>query len=167
MRSIILLRHAKSSWDNPSLPDIERPLNKRGLRDAPEMGRRLKSRGISPAAILSSSAARAITTARLVAAEIGFPSESIRETPDLYLASASAIVALLDREAAKYSDVLLVGHNPGISELADRISDSSIDNLPTCGAFAATFTCSDWADILRHPGAMDWHDYPKKVAPPR
>ena len=164
MRRIILLRHAKSSWDDPRLPDIARPLNKRGLRDAPEMGRRFKRRGITPAAILSSNATRAITTARLVAGEIGFPAASIRELPDLYLASPGTIVALLAREAENCTDLVLIGHNPGLSELADHITDASIDNLPTCGAFAASFNCSSWADIMRLPGTMEWYDYPKKPA---
>lgn len=164
MRRIILLRHAKSSWDDHRLSDAARPLNKRGLRDAPEMGRRFKNRGIRPAAILSSNATRAITTARLVAGEIGFPAESIRELPDLYLASPRTIVALLARVAENYNDLVLVGHNPGLSELADRISDARIDNLPTCGAFAASFDCGSWADILSRPGTMDWYDYPKKPA---
>lgn len=166
MRRLILLRHAKSSWDNAGIRDIDRPLNKRGLRDAPEMGRRLRDRNCRPAGMFSSTANRAITTARLVANEIGVPEETIREIPELYLASPGAIVTVLAREADNYDDLIVVGHNPGMTDLANRISDATIDNLPTCGVFAVTFDCSSWSDVLRRRGTLSWFDYPKNPKRP-
>lgn len=164
MRHLILLRHAKSSWDHPGLADIERPLNKRGQRDAPIMGQRLRERNLQINRIVSSPAVRALTTARTIAAELGYADTAIRKRQDLYLASPRSIVNCLVDEAEDCATVILVGHNPGMTELANLLSDARIDNIPTCGMFAVDFDCNSWEEILRHPGRFAWFDYPKNVS---
>jgi len=162
MRRITLLRHATSSWDTPTLDDFDRPLNKRGERDAPEMGARLKARGARPTLIVSSDAVRAITTARLVARAIGFPIGFIQPVNDLYLAAPATILQVLATEGHDYEDVMIVGHNPGLTELVNQLSDARVDNIPTCGMFAIDLDIENWAELATASGTLAWHDYPKK-----
>ena len=164
MKRITLLRHAKSSWDSPGIDDFDRPLNARGEHDAPDMGRRLKARGARPSLILSSTANRAITTARTIAHEIGYPIEFIQPEQELYLAWPDKILNILIRGGAQFNDVMIVGHNPGLTELANNISNAHIDNLPTCGAFAIDAEIDDWAELPNNPGTLAWFDYPKNKA---
>jgi len=164
MRRITLLRHAKSSWDDPHISDFERPLNKRGERDAPVMGDRIKAYGARPSLIVSSSAARAIATARIIARKISFPMGFIQPTRELYLASPRTIIDVVVNEGEKYHDVMVVGHNPGLTDLLNQISDAKVDNIPTCGVFTVDFEIDDWAKIDAHRGTLTWFDYPKKTA---
>jgi len=163
-RRITLLRHAKSDWSGPKLDDYDRPLNVRGKRDAPRMGQQLRNRGLHPQLILSSPALRAITTARIVAAELGYEQESIQTDADLYHASPSTILRVLRNRGASCTDVMLVGHNPGLSDLANLIGDTSIDNIPTCGAFSVELYADSWDTLGNVAGHLDWFDYPKNLA---
>lgn len=147
MRRLILLRHAKSSWENPGLRDFDRPLNKRGKRDAPRMGALLKKHAIKPAVIISSDAKRAQSTARLVAAELDYPADHIRLNHALYLSSPATMLEVLTETAPDDSDVMLVAHNPGMTDLANYLSDASIDNLPTCGVFIVTQEANSWNEL--------------------
>ena len=162
MKRLTLLRHAKSSWDNPSLADFDRPLNRRGERDAPDMGQRLAKRNIRPSLIVSSTANRAVTTARIIARAIGYPLEFIHTTRELYLASTGTLLQVLASEGHGFNDVMLVGHNPGMTDLANRVSDARIDNIPTCGVFAIDTDVEDWQELAERPGRLAWFDYPKK-----
>ena len=162
-RRITLLRHAKSDWSGPNLDDYDRPLNARGKHDAPRMGQQLRKRGLQPQLILSSPALRAITTARIVAAELGYEQESIQTDADLYHASPSTILRVLRNRGASYTDVMLVGHNPGLSDLANQIGDISIDNIPTCGAFTVELNADSWDTLGTAAGHLAWFDYPKNL----
>ena len=121
MKTLLLMRHAKSSWDNSRLTDYERPLNERGRRDAPRMGRLLRHEGLTPDLIITSSAKRAATTAELVALELALDSDT-RYTEMLYLADPDAYI----RQARQVGDdieiLLMVGHNPGIQELVEQLT---------------------------------------------
>jgi phosphohistidine phosphatase len=162
MKRITLLRHAKSSWDNPSIDDFDRPLNNRGEKDAPVMGQRLLARNVRPSLILSSRANRAITTARVIAGAIGYPLEFIQTERELYLASPDTILDIVVGNGERFNDVMIAGHNPGLTELANMISDARIDNIPTCGVFAVDANISDWSELRKKPGKLAWFDYPKK-----
>jgi len=166
MRRITLLRHAKSDWNSPTRSDFDRPLNDRGQRDAPRMGQQLLKRGLHPQLVLSSPAVRAITTARIVAAQLGCSASAIQTVDALYLASPKQILQVLNKHAAKQTDVLLVGHNPGLTDLANLICDARIDNLPTCGAFSVELHAGDWSTIGNGAGKLAWFDYPKGIATP-
>lgn len=161
-RRLILLRHAKSSWDDSSQRDFDRPLNKRGLRDAPRMGRLLRDAGIKPAVIISSDAKRALTTAKLIATELGHPVDDIRPNHALYLAPPTTLLEALATMATHDNDVLMVAHNPGMTDLANQLSDARIDNLPTCGVVIITQDAEDWHELGNNAGCFEGFYSPKK-----
>jgi phosphohistidine phosphatase len=162
MKRITLLRHAKSSWQDSSLADRDRPLNKRGQRDAPDMGQRLKARGARPSLILTSPADRAKKTARSVARELDYPQEFIQKEDDLYLASPETLIAVVSRQENGFNDIMLVAHNPGITDLANRLGDMRIRNVPTCGVVAVDVDITEWTELAAYRGTTVFFDYPKK-----
>src|SRR5258708_25680804 len=131
MKILCLVRHEKSSWDDPGIDDLERPLNKRGEKDAPRMGKRLKEQNVTPNLIYSSPAFRAMTTAKIIAGILGYPVNSIRSESKLYHADADAILEIVHRVPEKNDCILMAGHNPGLSEFANDLLDETIDNIPT------------------------------------
>lgn len=143
MRRLLLVRHAKSSWGDPTLPDRERPLNERGKRDAPKMGRRLAALGVDPDVILSSPARRALKTARILAEELGYRLEDIRVDDRLYAAEAEVLLKVIRELGDAKPCVMLVGHNPELTELAHRYS-SGITHLPTCAVAEFAFAADSW-----------------------
>ena len=162
MKKLVLIRHAKSSWKNPGLRDFDRPLNKRGKADAPEMGRRLAQRSLMPDRLLSSPAKRAIRTAEIIADAIGFPAGRISHMDRLYGAGAADLMGIL-RELDDGDDIVyLVGHNPGLTDLINSISSDFLDNLPTCGVFCADFEISSWQETGGHIGQCVFVDVPKQ-----
>jgi phosphohistidine phosphatase len=146
MKTLILVRHAKSSRDDPSLPDRERPLDDRGLRDAPRMGKRLARRDVKPGLIVSSPALRAQTTARLIADEIGQGRGSIAVDGRLYAGSARDLLGVVRALDEKLDSVMLCGHNPEISELARQLSGEAID-MATCAVAEFRFDTDAWTDV--------------------
>lgn len=161
MKTLILVRHAKSSWKDPSLADRDRPLNKRGKRDAPEMGRRLAARGGAPDLIVSSPATRALATARIIAAAVGYPADRIREDERLYLASPAEILEAIRDLEDGYERVFLFGHNPGLTELVNELSEPAVDNVPTCGVVELRLAVDRWADLSRDTVQRASIDTPK------
>lgn len=162
MKRLGLLRHAKSSWDNPGLSDFERPLNKRGQRDAPRMGTLLSERKVNPQRIISSTAVRARTTAELAAREMDFDVAAIQLSDDLYHAGAGTMLDVLAELGGDKECVILVGHNPGITSLANHIAaDARIDNLPTAGFFFVEADIDDWRDLQHNPGRLLFFASPK------
>jgi phosphohistidine phosphatase len=164
MRRITLLRHAKSDWNNPSLNDFDRPLNQRGERDTALIGQRLKNNGVRPSLILCSDAKRAITTARKIAQEIAYPGEFIQPVNELYLASPATIIEVLSREGEEYNNIMLIAHNPGLTDLANIICDTKTDNIPTCGVYAVDVDIDAWADLKNTQGTLNYFEHPKKQA---
>ena len=162
MKTLTLLRHAKSSWDDPSLADRDRPLNRRGERDAPVMGRRIAAAGIRPSLIISSPAVRAWTTARLVAREISYPLEFLQREKDLYHAGLDTILDVVARQDTGFNNILIVGHNPGFTEFANHLVPGLTDNLPTCGVVSVNLESDDWNISQQLPGTLTYHDWPKK-----
>ncbi len=162
MLRLILLRHGKSSWDDALLDDFERPLAPRGLRNVPEMGRRLARRGLAPDLVVSSTAVRALATARGVAREIGYREDRIRSAPELYLAAPDEILAVIRSAPADARTLMVVGHNPGLTDLANRLDDIRLDNMPTAAMLCVEFAASSWADIQPQEAQLCWFDYPRK-----
>ena len=162
MKQLILVRHAKSSWDAPALDDAARPLNPRGLRDAPVMGRRIAAGGARPELIICSPAMRAKTTAVLLARELDYAEADIRIENDLYCFDAGGLLEAIHRFDNSLQQILCVGHNPAITDLVNRLCDARIDNVPTCGVCNLQFTTAGWHDI--HAGVLTDFDYPKKTA---
>ncbi|MGQ3685539.1 MAG: SixA phosphatase family protein [Candidatus Loosdrechtia sp.] len=162
MLRLILLRHGKSSWDDPRLDDFDRPLAPRGIRNVPEMGRRLARRGYSPDLIVSSPAARAIATARAVARELGYREDRIVEVDELYLAGPDVILETIREAPAAARLQVLVGHNPGLTEFANQIDGVRLDNLPTAAMLCAEFDGAEWRDFDPERARFCWFDTPKK-----
>lgn len=164
MKRLVLVRHAKSSWASTHLSDRERPLNKRGERDAPRMGKRLAGRGAAPELILSSPAVRAISTARILAGKVGYAESRIVELDDLYGAGVRDFLEVLADRGGEAQSVMLFSHNPGITELVNFLSGETIGNVPTCGVAVLDFPVKQWKEIGRGTGVLVDFDYPKKKA---
>jgi len=161
MKTIFINRHAKSSWDHPDLSDFDRPLNKRGLKDAPEMGKRLSDKNEGIQLFISSPANRAISTARLMAGEIGYPQDKIQELQDIYHASARTLLDIVNRIQDDYNRVILFGHNPGFTDLAENLTGEYLGNVPTCGICKIEFQVESWNEVGFENGILKYFDYPK------
>jgi phosphohistidine phosphatase len=160
MKTIYLIRHAKSYWGDQSLSDIDRPLNKRGKSDAPIMGKILNQKKVQPELIISSPAKRARKTAIAIAEKIDYPEKQIFFDEELYEASSDAILSLLKKVDEKYQSVMLFGHNPGLTLFNNYISDNYIENIPTCGIVTLEFG-KKWDELDKNTCNLLFFDYPK------
>ena len=164
MKTLYLVRHAKSSWKYPNLDDFERPLNKRGRKSAPIMGKVLKKLKVTPDLVLSSPANRAAMTARIIAASINYPLENIRYSETIYEFSESVLIHVVKQIDDAVNKAMVVGHNPAINGLANYIGDQPIGNIPTCGVFCVELDISSWTKISEHGGKLKFFEFPKKHA---
>ncbi len=161
MKTLYLVRHAKSSWKFPELADFDRPLNRRGKRDAPMMGKRLKQRGVRPDLIISSPAKRARKIAQAVAKAVGYPASAIAYDPEVYEASADSLLTLLRAVDDRVAVLMLVGHNPELTDLVNTFASHSIDNVVTSGVVTTTFPEDNWSALAPGAGQFRGYDYPK------
>jgi phosphohistidine phosphatase len=145
MKTLLVLRHAKSSWSDPALDDHERPLNKRGRRDAPRMGELVRAYGLIPDLVISSDAVRARLTAEAVVEAARYPGEILLD-PRLYMASPADIVSLLRTVGEKAGTVMIVGHNPGLEELVAQLTGEPQD-LPTAALVQIVLPIDQWHDL--------------------
>lgn len=163
MKTLYLIRHAKSSWDDPALKDFNRPLNTRGKRDAPKMGKRLKKLKILPDLIVSSPAKRAAKTAIHIAKEIDYPVERISFIEGLYHASSMDLLRIVQNTPSYIKSLILFGHNPGLTDFANGLCENKVDNIVTTGVYALQFEVEDWKQVKLHKkGKLLFYDYPKK-----
>jgi len=160
MKTLYLARHAKSSWKHPDLSDIERPLNKRGKRDAPYIGNLLKEKGVKPDLLISSSAVRARKTAVVIAEKIDYTKSKIVIDDKIYESSSTELLNIIKSFDDKYNSVMMFGHNPGFTMLNNYLTDSYIDNIPTCGIVGIQFN-SSWKKINGGSGKAFVFIYPK------
>ncbi len=161
MKTLFLIRHAKSSWDDTSLADRDRPLNDRGKRDAPKMGERLAKRDVSPDLILSSPAVRALETAEIIAKKLDYRRKDIVVDDRLYAVAADDLLDVIHKLDDKLRRVMLFGHNPELTELAHRLS-GKISHLPTCAVAEFRFDAKSWSKIGKVKPTKVALDYPKK-----
>jgi len=161
MKILLMVRHAKSSWKDPDLADHQRPLNKRGKKDAPKMGGRLQKRGVRPDIIVSSDARRAMDTAVAMAEKLGLAPKAIRQTPELYHGAPDRILAVVHQFEDGWKQVMVVGHNPGLTEMANRFTPRPIANIPTAGVVELRFNTRSWRNISRDNLAFSSFDFPK------
>jgi phosphohistidine phosphatase len=162
MKTLYLVRHAKSSWKYPNLDDFERPLNKRGRKSAPFMGKALKKLKVAPDLVISSPASRAAMTTRMIAAEINYPLKNIRYSESIYEFSEKALINVVKQIDDAVNKAMVVGHNPALNGLANYIGDQPIANIPTCGAICVELDISSWANINAHCGKLKFFEFPKK-----
>ena len=158
MKTIILLRHAKSSWDNANLADHERPLNKRGNKDAPKVGAIL-SEQFQPDLVLCSTSRRTIETYHHVKKSLN--EHRFEERRSLFHASAGDIVDAIKSCDDKYDTVVIIAHNPGITDAFYRLCNVRIDNVPTAGVGVIRFKTDSFSKIELYSGKLAFFTYPK------
>lgn len=161
MKTLYILRHAKSSWKFENLSDHDRPLNKRGRKDAELMGQELHSRGVEPNMIMSSSAVRAISTATLVGKELGYDADDIVVNDSIYGAGKDDLLEIVQATPAEVQYLMIVGHNEAISDFANMLAPDHVASLPTAGIVALEFNCDSWYDINRKNAKLLFYDFPK------
>ena len=155
------MRHAKSSWDFEDLSDHDRPLDNRGRKDAPLMGRELVSREVTLDLMMSSTAVRALTTATLVARELEYEQDKIAVEEQIYKADKQELLEIINSIPNQFDKVMLIGHNYTITELANLLSPDLIPEIPTAGVVALSFACTTWREISKENATLDFFDYPK------
>lgn len=163
MKTLTLVRHAKSSWEDGNVSDRDRPLNKRGEHDAPMMGKRVVDAGVRPSQIISSPAARAWATARAFAMELNYPVEFLQREDGLYLASLDNLLDTIATQDPGFNNLMLFAHNPGLTDLANYFIPALTSNLPTCGVVSMNIESDDWM-LYDRPGVeLVVYDYPKNA----
>jgi phosphohistidine phosphatase len=162
MKTLLVLRHAKSSWDDPARDDHERPLNKRGRRDAPRMGELVREYGLMPDVVISSDAVRARLTAEAMAEAAHYAGEILLDQ-NLYLASPDDILLLLRGVRQNAETVMIVGHNPGLEELVEQLTGERQD-LPTAALAQVVLPIDRWRDLTPSTrGQLVGHWRPKEL----
>ena len=157
--NLLLVRHAKSSWSNTSLTDFDRPLNKRGVSNAPLMGQRIREYGLHLDAIITSTAERAQETSKLIAKEMAYEIEDIDLESDLYHASREVFINILSKQQNR--NIAMVGHNPGIQDFSYWLSSEPTVNFPTCGVIHISFNLDNWTEIYQNSGKAIRFEYPR------
>ena len=163
MKSLLIVRHAKSSWDSPTLRDFDRPLNERGLKDAPLMAQRKLDRKIHIDAFASSTANRALATALFFAKAFHQKEKEIIRIPKLYHAMPETFSEVIAEFNNYWNTVAIFSHNPGITDFANKLHVARIDNMPTCGVLGVHFMCYKWEDAMQAEKHFWLFDYPKNL----
>ena len=161
MKTLLLVRHAKSSWDDPAMKDFDRPLNERGKNDAPVMAKRLLDKKIKIDAFVSSPAKRAKKTCKYFVEEYGRKKEEIILKDELYEAGEENFFSVIKSMDNNHESAAIFSHNPGITYFANILTDVRIDNMPTCSVFAVRLHTNKWADIRQAKKDFLFFDYPK------
>ena len=160
-KELILVRHAKSSWKNKGLDDHDRPLNDRGKRNATKMGDKLKRQGINPDIVFTSSALRAVATAKIICGKLCFPIEQIIHKTGMYHADVSEVLDFICGLDDQWGLVMAFGHNPCLTELVSDVWGLPVANIPTCGVVSLTFGRKVWAEAVFEGPVTANFDYPK------
>jgi phosphohistidine phosphatase len=161
MKSLLLVRHAKSSWESNVLSDFERPLNERGKKEALEMAKRLTKDKISIDHFVSSPAKRAKKTAKFFIKEYGRDESEILFIPELYHAAVKTFIKIVAGLSDQYTAVAIFSHNPGITEFVNTLTPVQIDNMPTCAVFAVKANINSWNEFAEATKELYFFNYPK------
>ena len=164
MKNLFLTRHAKSSWNNPGLADIDRPLNERGKKAAPFMGKLIVDKGEKPELLISSPANRALSTAKAFGEVMGLVENDIIVNRAIYGAGAQQLLELVQNQDDLHKSIMLFGHNPTFTSFVNMLTGSNIMNVVTCGVVRIDFEYSSWIDIDFGSGRLVYYEYPKKYA---
>lgn len=163
MKTLTIVRHAKSSWDNEDWTDIERPLNEKGFSDAELMSPIIAKKLVKkPDVILSSNALRALSTANIFAQAIGFTEDAVVIENGLYDRGTKYIINLLKTQVDDVNSIILFGHNPDVTSMAIYFLGDFRESLPTCAVISIDFDIEQWAEIEDVNGVMKFYEYPKK-----
>lgn len=161
MKTLCLIRHAKSSWSNPTMPDTDRPLDNRGVEDAESIALILQEKSFQPDCVLASPAVRATKTAEIIMAKLQLDKKLLSIDKHIYDAAVEDLLAVIQGLDKKIQSVLLVGHNPGLTWLANYLADDHVVNLPTCGTYCVNFDAKGWQDITTVEGKTLFVAQPK------
>ena len=161
MKKLVLIRHAKSSWQSNAQSDFDRPLNDRGKSDAPRMGEYLLSLEIKPDQFYASSAARAVSTAKLIAKEIDYDPELIIADKRLYLADVAHLQSIMREFSDDWDCIFLIGHNPTITDCANGLTNDELENIPTCGVYGIELKIDSWRKLRNGVGTKLFFQAPK------
>ncbi len=161
MKTLYIVRHAKSSWDFEALLDFDRPLKDRGVNDAADMASRLNRAGHVPELIISSPATRALQTAKIFCEGLDIPESRISLSDDFYDAGCEDLMNVISRMDDTFSSLMIFGHNPGFTELANHLGTMVIDNIPSSGIVVLKFNTGKWEEIDRQLITKEFFDYPK------
>jgi phosphohistidine phosphatase len=154
LKQLLLIRHAKSSWDDEGFLDLERPLSKRGKKDAKLLGRLLLKSGITPQFVISSPAVRAIKTANKLAKELNYPKDKIKINSILYSGHIPELLNLVRSLDNKIDRVFMIGHNPELLEFGNYLANSNIEKLTTCGFVFINFKTISWNNLTSANGKI-------------
>ena len=161
MKKILFIRHAKSDWSFTDLADIDRPLNKRGKKDAPEMGKRLLDRKEKPECIYRSPSMRTTQTIELLSETASWQDVEIKEEDWLYMASRQDFLVGIEKIKNEIDFVCLCAHNPGTTDIVNYLSGENINNMPTCGIAIIEFNTDNWVEVSGGTGKLLLFDFPK------
>lgn len=164
MKILYLVRHAKSSWDDPNLTDFERPLNARGRRDAPIMARYLRDKNIVPQHLVSSPATRAITTARIFADKLSIARKSIQIEAKLYNATRAQLLGTISKIDDCYESTMVFGHDTSMTVVAEELSNQRMLHYPTCAVCCIVFDVDTWQQAAQSTGRLQFFYFPKGIA---
>lgn len=165
VKTLYLVRHAKSSWEDPELTDHQRPLSKRGIRDVPHMGEVLKKRNVYPQLLMSSTAVRSRLTSESLARHLSYPREQIQFYDKLYFKGIRPMMELLLSQPDKLKTIMLVGHNPDLTDLHNSLCPQLIDNIPTTGIVELHFYIQHWSELETKAGKRGFFEYPRLYFP--
>jgi phosphohistidine phosphatase len=160
MKTLLLIRHAKSSWKDPGLTDLQRPLKKRGEKNASEMARRLIERKVSVEKVFSSPANRAIETVSIMQAEGALP-QDVDISSELYSFDYGDVLRFVFNVSDDHQHICLAGHNPAITDLVNFLALENIKNIPTCGIALLKFDCKHWQKLKAGSASLVFYDFPK------
>jgi len=163
MKHLYLVRHAKSSWHHPNLDDFDRPLNKRGMCDAPAMGKYLAEQGILPQRVVTSPARRASATAISLAAAIRIPPSDVVEDGRVYAASMSTLMGIIQAWDDAWECVMMVGHDPGIADVATVLTGAEVGHVPTCTVMELGLDVAIWGDVAPGCGMLKFKGEPRTI----
>jgi phosphohistidine phosphatase len=162
-KQLLLVRHGKSDKDIPHVKDFDRPLNHRGNKNAHTMAEKLLEKGWTAPLLVSSPANRALSTAVHFAKVFNIPEEAIKTDLSIYEANTMALLKVVNGFPNQSEVIALFGHNPGITDFANYLTDADIYNIPTSGIVVINFDVSDWAEVSYHTGTMLLFDFPKNT----
>lgn len=163
MKKLLLVRHAKSSWDDIMQKDFDRPLNERGHRDAPAMARRLLKEDVNIDLLITSPALRALTTAEYFAEAFDMKKKHVLQEPSLYLAEPKNFFDAISKLPDDPKTVAIFSHNPGITEFCNQLCNTRLDDMPTCAIFAVKADIKSWSEFAKAEKKFWFFDYPKNL----
>ena len=162
MKTLYIVRHAKSDKENDKLEDIDRPLNSRGYTDAHAMASKLNDTRKKPQLIISSPAVRALSTALIFSRKFGYDPKKIVIEENLYETGSAQYMEVINQAGDSFDSIMIFGHNSTITSLVNTLTDPFTDNVPTCGVTAIAFNVNSWKEVTKNSGKLVLYDFPKK-----